>query len=198
MRLLVGPAVAFALVLAACSSSQHGAEPRTTTTVRSVPPNSVPALPSPPPYRGRTPAVRVLVSKGCPSEIRDAVDVNNPSGADWHTLLPDKKPTAGLMCAFGPEGTPLGSRLLSPAEASTFATAINRVQIKEASGLTTCPPDSGRIYVLAFAYADVPDADLWWHATGCQFLDNGTKQTIEGGNPSFYNGFDGAAQQLHA
>jgi len=194
MKLLV--VVGSVCLMAACSSSKPSTLPSTTTsTTATVAPISFPVLP---PYHGRTPAVRVVVSKGCPAKIPGVVDVRNPRSVNGRTLLPAHVPTAGLMCAYGPDGASLGSRLLSQTEASAFATVINRVRFAADGGPLSCPMDSGRIYVLAFAYRDAPDADLWWHASGCQSLDNGTKLTIEGGNPSFYLGFDEAAQRLHA
>jgi hypothetical protein len=104
------------------------------------------------------------------------------------------------MCAFGPDGMSLGSRLLSQEEAVAFASAINRVELQDNHPRLphTCPLDNGRMYVLAFAYRRIPAADLWWHASGCQWLDNGTRLAAEGGNPSFYTGFMGAAALLHA
>ena len=55
---------------------------------------------------------------------------------------------------------------------------------------------ASEITILAFSYAGRADADVWWHASGCQSLDNGYVATTETVNPSFYNNLGKAIQHL--
>lgn len=43
--------------------------------------------------------------------------------------------------------------------------------------------------IIVFSYRSHPDADLWYHASGCETLDNGYISAFEGGNPGFYEKF---------
>jgi hypothetical protein len=49
---------------------------------------------------------------------------------------------------------------------------------------------------MVFAYVGPSDIDLWYHASGCQDLDNGYISSEEGGNPTFYNGFQPLVARL--
>ncbi|MEO7016682.1 MAG: hypothetical protein ABI130_09635 [Leifsonia sp.] len=57
-------------------------------------------------------------------------------------------------------------------------------------GTVNCPMDTGAITLIAFAYPDTPDIDLWWKSDGCQIIDNGRLAAWRLANSSF-----GAFQQ---
>jgi len=50
--------------------------------------------------------------------------------------------------------------------------------------------------VLAFAYPERQDVDLWYADSGCPILDNGQIAAWELGNPPFYQGFAALVDQL--
>jgi hypothetical protein len=150
------------------------------------------------------PAVRVVVRSGCPEQIGRDQDVENPSSALGQTLLPSAQPTGALWCSYDALRRPTAlptERRLTASEAVSPARVINRLDLHTqlpANAVTTCPPDKGTADILVFSYDGKPDADLWWHSSGCQSIDNGTRRSFEGGNPSFYSGFMDAMQQLRA
>ena len=147
----------------------------------------------------RLPAIRVAVGTGCPPSLARAQDVDNPAGERGPLLLPALSPTAALICSYdgGLANRALSKRrLLDGAQAKALASVIRGMVLMPDLGAHGCPMDVDATKVLAFSYRDHPDADLWWHASGCQSLDNGYLYTTEGGNPSFYNGLAGALQHL--
>jgi hypothetical protein len=145
------------------------------------------------PATPRPPAVRVTVASGCPATITGYRDVNNPVGARGPLLLPSGTPTGAVICTYAAalvgDGALTQSRALDAADATSLADALNRVAIVPDIGAHGCTNDTGSVSILAFSYAGRPDADVWWHASGCQSLDNGYVVTAAIANPSFYNDF---------
>jgi hypothetical protein len=144
---------------------------------------------------------RVTLVAGCPASLAGYVDVDNPDLVLRSEMLPPGDPIGGLICRYGSslaaqtdaQGVPSGPRslALSAAQAGRLAQAIRAVRLGAPGGNVAagCPDDVGLIDVLVFGYPGRPDADLWYHASGCESLDNGYVGAVEGANPSFYNGF---------
>jgi hypothetical protein len=64
---------------------------------------------------------------------------------------------------------------MTAAEASTLSLAA-ATQSRWHPGVGdhfNCPPESGGVTIVAFAYPNGPDADIWWNNSGCQNADNG-------------------------
>jgi hypothetical protein len=89
-----------------------------------------------------------------------------------------------------------GTRRLDNAKAAALADVINRIDLKPPVGAHGCPMDNGLTNIVVFSYRSSPDVDLWWHASGCQGLDNSYDGAGETANPTFYDGFMGAMQRL--
>ena len=140
----------------------------------------------------RSPKLRVEVATGCPESVGASQDVVNTFPGP--PLVP-AGPKAGLICRYGPStakpGTPRLERQtrLDPAQAGLLATAVRRLSLAPPTGVTHCPADFGLVAVIGFSFPGRADVGLWYHASGCQTLDNGRIGSFEGGNPSFYNGF---------
>ena len=151
-------------------------------------------------FVARKPAVRVLAKSGCPKTIAGYHDVTNLNNTRGSTLLPASTPTGVLLCGYGSEfeGSRFkSSRTLTVAQAISLAAVINRIRLGPDTTSHSCPPDTGLVTIFAFTYQGEPDVDLWWHADGCEGLDNGFRIGVETANPSFYNGFMGEMQRLH-
>jgi hypothetical protein len=140
----------------------------------------------------RSPKLRVDVAARCPASIGADQDVANTFAGP--PLVPPG-PKAGLICRYAPSATKPGpanlkrQTRLSTAQAGDLATVVRRLDLTAPSGVTNCPADLGLVAVIGFAYPGRADVGLWYHASGCQTLDNGRIGAFEVGNPSFYNGF---------
>lgn len=151
----------------------------------------------------RSPAMLVSVNAGCPATDVGYGDVVNMFPGP--PLVPPDA-TGGLICRYG-AGTHLGlngagtgtlasAQRLGEAQADELANAIRQVNLNAPSGSSDCPADVGLVTVIGFAYAGRADVGLWYKSSGCQTLDNGRIGAFEGGNPSFYNGFEGMIDHL--
>jgi hypothetical protein len=101
-----------------------------------------------------------------------------------------------LVCAYQP-GMLRAQRVLDASQAASLANVINRLDLKPDLGMHGCPNNTGLTNILAFSYpAGNADVDLWWHASGCQSLDNGFAGAVEIANPSFYDGFIEAMRRV--
>lgn len=144
--------------------------------------------------------LRVTISGGCPSSVVSFDDVENPDPSLKARLLPDATPTAGLICLYGPLMGPSAGKSprvvhLGEANAGKLAAAMSAVRTGSPcpgpqNCSIVCPNDDGSVDVIAFSYDGRPDADVWYHASGCRELDNGHISASEDANPPFYNGFD--------
>jgi hypothetical protein len=108
------------------------------------------------------------------------------------------------VCEYADASTthaPLRTRLarsvrLDTADARRLASAIVNVSVEAAHGEFHCPnQEFGTVAVIAFDYGR-RTVDLWYQWTGCQTLDNGYVLAFQGGNPSFYSGFQDAFDDL--
>ena len=74
--------------------------------------------------------------------------------------------------------------------------AVRALSLKKPTEVFHCPADFGTIAVIGVSYPGRSDVGLWYAASGCQSLDNGRIGSFQGGNPSFYNGFENAIDKL--
>jgi hypothetical protein len=160
--------------------------------------SAAPVVGSPP-----GPKVHVTIVGGCPTSIAGYVDVSNNGGDLTSTMLPAATPTAGLICRYNPAYNSTHPSILAHASvlsvtaARTLARSANAISTGSAgSGSGSCPADNGLTDVVVFGYAGQADVDLWYHASGCQGVTNGYISGGEGGNPSFYSGFQPLAASL--
>jgi hypothetical protein len=78
---------------------------------------------------------------------------------------------------------------LDQAQADLLASVVRKLDLRPPTGTTACPIDFDVVAVIGLAYPGRSDVGLWYHASGCQTLDNGRIGSVETGNPSFYQGF---------
>lgn len=141
----------------------------------------------------RGPRVRVTIAGGCPTpadvhKLVEGIDVANADPALKGRMLPPGNPVTGLLCGQSLDSTQSGSARLSVAQADRLASVVNHLQLgSEGAATAVCPNDTGVAYIIVLAYAGHPDADLLYHAGGCQTLDNGFVVANQLGNPSFGN-----------
>ncbi|HAM01973.1 MAG TPA: hypothetical protein DCQ30_07055 [Acidimicrobiaceae bacterium] len=145
------------------------------------------------------PRVRVTLAGGCPTQLGGVVDVSNVSNSIMSQMLPAADPVAGLVCLYGsrsgltssPQRADLADSVdLSATNAGRLAQAVNAIRLgSTGTGATSCPVDFDLVDVVVLAYTAHSDVDLWYHASGCETLDNGFVVASEGANPSFSDGF---------
>jgi hypothetical protein len=147
------------------------------------------------------PKLRVDVATGCPTSLSGYQDVvNTYTGSK---LVPGD-PTGGLICRYYPTGgapSPTRGQLarqtrLDSAEANELATAIRGLDLRPPTGTHNCPNSVGSMVIIGLSYASGPDVGLAYKASGCKTLDNGRLGSFEGGNPSFYDTFEGVIEKL--
>jgi hypothetical protein len=78
---------------------------------------------------------------------------------------------------------------LDQAQAGMLAAVVRKLDLQPPTGRVSCPIDFNVVTVIGLAYPGRPDVGLWYHASGCQTLDNGRIGSAETANPSFYQGF---------
>ena len=144
------------------------------------------------PRRGR--ALHVLAASGCPRSIAGYQDVSNADEGLTERMLPKERPIGGMICAFGspfPANPHTVRRVsLTRAEAWRLAETIDRMRFVSAgNSRQSCPNDQDLNDVIVFAYSTRADVDLWYHTSGCSYLDNGFVVVNEVANPSFYDSF---------
>jgi hypothetical protein len=136
----------------------------------------------------REKAVTVSVDKGCPATLGGAQTVNFTGNTPRnHPIAANPMPTAGLICEYGwlssGVGAPTGlthAVVLNQADARKLASAINEIPIVGfPSGAISCPADTNANDVIAFDYSSAASLDLWYHATGCEWLSNGAVTTTQ-------------------
>jgi hypothetical protein len=159
-----------------------------------------------PAARAAGPNIRVVVEDGCPRTLGRARDVENrPEGLATRLVPEGAEPVAGLVCEYtgSPTAkTPLATKLarrvpLDAHQAARLAVATGHVSVAPAHGTTSCPnPQLGSEAIIAFAYDTGRIVDLWYETSGCQTLDNGYVLAFQGGNPSFYSGFQPVFDEL--
>jgi hypothetical protein len=158
-------------------------------------------------YTARSPRVRVAVDSRCPDTLGGAKDVSNPPGGLGNHLVPTgDHPRAGLVCQYAgsqnlkaPTTTVLArSTALTPQSAARLAQALRNVSVKAPTGKFGCPAGLvGSITIIALSYRGrAADVDLWYSTSGCQTIDNGHLEAFQGANPTFYNGFETALEQV--
>ncbi len=147
----------------------------------------------------RTPKLRVDVATGCPGSIAAFQDVVNTFAGP--PLVP-AHPKAGLICRYGPStASPGPAQLerqarLDQTQADLLAAVVRQLSLAPPTGVSHCPADFGLVAVIGLSFPGRTDVGLWYHASGCQTLDNGRIGSFEGGNSSFYNGFLSVVDRL--
>ena len=147
----------------------------------------------------RVPKLRVDMASGCPASVAAYQDVVNTFPGP--PLVP-ANPKMGLICRYGPStGTPGPARLerqtrLDQTQAGLLAGAVRQLSLAPPAGISHCPADFGLVAVIGFSFPGRPAVGLWYHASGCQTLDNGRIGSFEGGNPSFYSRFLSVVDRL--
>jgi hypothetical protein len=144
----------------------------------------------------RQPKLQVDVAAGCPSSYSGYADVVNTYGGS--KLVPPG-PTGGIVCEYHPTGGPVSAEAgelahqtrLHPVQATHVAEAVRRLDLRAPSGNYDCPAAIGAVEIIGLSYNADPDVGLWYSASGCKSLDNGRLGSFEGGNPSFYETFEG-------
>lgn len=157
-------------------------------------------IPTVQPRTPLTPSRRVTVAGGCPATLAGNRDIDNPAGERGPLLLPSGPPASALICSYAADDNGrklIGQRRFAATDASALAGAVNHITLIPDIGMHSCPPDPVKVKILVFAFPGRADADLWWHANGCESLDNGYLSTSETMNPSFYNDFAGTVYGLH-
>jgi hypothetical protein len=130
--------------------------------------------------------VRVLVSDGCRSLLGGTQDVVNSDTGD--ELVPPA-PVGGLICRYSSDRSLYAAVDVATSDAVRLAVVIDAISTAVPQGSFHCPAADDSASIIAFAYADRADVDLWFSDSGCQTLDNGRIRAYESGNPSFYNSF---------
>gem|GEM_PF-5348565 len=142
------------------------------------------------------PTMRMNVSAGCAPSITGYTDVANTFAGP--PLVP-AGPSGGLLCEYGAVGNGRLTRSvrLNGPQSRQFADTIRAIDLSvQPSGPVSCPADFGTVTTIGFSYPNQSDVGLWYKTSGCQTLDNGHQRAYEGGNPSFYNGFESAIEAL--
>jgi hypothetical protein len=124
-------------------------------------------------------SVRVTLAGGCPPTDKSFTGVINPPGEGLaRRLLPAGQPSGGLRCRYdGLNGHPwhlVAAQRLSAAAARQTASQMASLPLSQpAAEVVICPMDDGSAEVLALAYPDRPDVDLWVALNGCGGVSNG-------------------------
>jgi hypothetical protein len=122
--------------------------------------------------------LRVLVSGRCPARDDGVVGVTNHDADLAHSLVPARRPAAGLECRYyGMNGHPFrlrSQRRLTAAAARKVAASMARVPLSHVlGGVTICPLDDESAELIALGYPGQPDVDLWVWLNGCGGVSNG-------------------------
>jgi len=150
----------------------------------------------------RPPPGSLSVAAACPASIGGYADVVNTFVGP--PLVP-ADPGAGLICQYGKDlgsGLPSSADLvlstsLDRAQAQQLAAVVREIDLAPPSGALRCPAEFfGAVTVIALSYPGRTDVGLWYSTSGCQTLDNGQIGAFEGGNPSFYQGFETTIDRL--
>ncbi len=139
--------------------------------------------------------VRIAVARPCAAHLGAADDVSNP---DAGSALVPPNPVAGLICRYGPPSS--GQSIDAPRPLYSQVRLI-RAQAVELAGVIDamstavppnahCPAERPSASIIAFAYANAPDVDLWFKDSGCQTIDNGRVKASEIANPPFDGPFE--------
>jgi hypothetical protein len=124
-------------------------------------------------------SVRVTLVGGCPPTDKSFTGVTNSAGEGLtRRLLPAGQPSGGLRCRYdGLNGRPwhlVAAQRLSAAVARQAASQMASLPLSHPEGeVASCPMDDGSAEVLALAYPDLPDVDLWVALNGCGGVSNG-------------------------
>jgi hypothetical protein len=113
------------------------------------------------------------VESGCPSSDGGAVSV--PPSDLRNALLPSGRPAEALVCRYSGAGTLTShTRLLAPA-AGRLADLAGEVTFGHVDRqVINCPMDGGSHLAIGFGYPDGQIGALWYRASGCPAVDNGT------------------------
>lgn len=139
----------------------------------------------------------------CPPSV-EAVRSVVATNRDRSTLLPPSLHVgSALVCEYTSSLAKAGDRsrlrrriLLDHDEARALVAAVRAVHIVNTDDPVSCPDDRGTATVLSFAPSGrSPAADLWWHDSGCQTLDDGAVRTQQLENP-FFGGFQSAFRRV--
>jgi hypothetical protein len=195
--------ILIATLAAGCSSARHVSTPTAPTSVtRPTPTSPTPTSPGPAVPAtvavNRGPRVRVTLKSGCPhatTAYEDVAIVADPQSR--HALLPTATPTAGLVCHYRQDGGLTATHALDATDAASLATVVAGIDLTPDTFVHNCVADMGLANIVVLSYSSQPDVDLWWHASGCQTLDNGVIVAFQINNQGFA-AFEAEITRLHA
>jgi hypothetical protein len=125
------------------------------------------------------PRMHVDVASGCPASDRGIVGVTNPGAPLNESLVPMGAPSSGLVCEYsGLNGNAFALKHSAPldaAAAAAFATHFRQIPLGHVDGAASfCPMDDGSASLVALAYLDHREVDVWMQTTGCTSVANGS------------------------
>jgi hypothetical protein len=125
------------------------------------------------------PRMHTTVASGCLASDKGYVGVTNTPPPLDRSLLPSGVPTSGLICEYyGANGRPFAlkqKKLLDSTSGKALSASALRLPLGHLDGeVINCPNDDGSVTVIALAYPDRRNVDLWMATTGCATVANGT------------------------
>jgi hypothetical protein len=123
---------------------------------------------------------------------------NGVSNSYAGSALVPPNPIAGLICRYAPPSSGQAIDAPRPLYAQVRLIRGQAVQLAGViDAMSTavppnahCPADRPSASIIAFAYANAPDVDLWFKDSGCQTLDNGRVKASAIANPPFDGPFE--------
>ena len=147
-------------------------------------------------HRALPPGPRVTLAGGCPYRLGTVADLRNSGGGLADRFVP-RAPSGGLICRYGSgAGARYRSVRLGRDAARRVADRLDRIPPGVTAAPHGCPMDTGTATVLVFGYPHRTDVDVWYHDSGCAWIDNGTLRADALARPSFYAGFVPAVDRL--
>jgi hypothetical protein len=129
--------------------------------------------------------MHLAAASGCLASDRGFVGVTNPSPPLEQSLLPSGQPSSGLVCEYnGLNGPPFSSgppfalkskAFLDTASAEALSAKVRQLPLGHLDGeVMNCPMDDEEVTVVALAYPDGRNINLWMATTGCATVSNGS------------------------
>jgi hypothetical protein len=131
--------------------------------------------PRPQPDSATGARMRLTVAGDCPASDAGMVGVEFTDTDLIYRMVPDATPTAALVCRYDGQTRQLAAiQRLDAGQAGVLQAALRQTTLDPPwGGVVNCGADDGSAIVMAFSYADLPDADLWFEPAGCSFVANG-------------------------
>lgn len=145
------------------------------------------------PFAAGTPAA-AFDDAECPTAIGEARDVEPSVAPDGRLVAAHPLPDRALICEYSDlfgrrvrrDRTLVQQIRVDERDAARLATAAARIDVGIPPGTVSCPNDTESAVVIVLGYPHRPSVALWWHSSGCQSVDNGTVEGVEGANESFF------------